>query len=104
MRGGERDVTLRWLFFFSPFHLSGSASLLLLPHLRLPVHVTLCSLSFLQTSLHRLYQFRSSPFYSVGSSLSGRLAVLVKEGQQEGIFAEFVGSELVSVASLLLFS
>nr|TKV92442.1 hypothetical protein SEVIR_9G162750v2 [Setaria viridis] len=37
----------------------------------------------------------SSPFYSVGSCLSGRPAVLVQEGQKEGIFAEFVGSELV---------
>ncbi|PVH31498.1 hypothetical protein PAHAL_9G161900 [Panicum hallii] len=36
----------------------------------------------------------SSPFYSVGSSLSSRTAVLVKEGQQVGIFPESESSEL----------
>ena len=95
----ERDVTLSSLFSFLFLLLLDSVSLS--PHLRLPVHVTLCSLlfppppSFLPVS---------SPFYSVGSSLRGRTTVLLKQGQKVRIFPEPVGSDLVSLLLSASFS
>ncbi|KAJ1294488.1 hypothetical protein BS78_01G150100, partial [Paspalum vaginatum] len=63
-------------------------------HLRSPCPFHALFASF---HLHRssLFRFVSSPFFSVASSLPFWTAFPAKENRREGIFAEFLGSELV---------